>query len=101
MHQFSTPSSFKERPEQIHLKNDYIGPPDKDSNIRPIVRHSSPIETELEYTLRNRQNEIQQWNQEFWTSHNKRFIEVSIDPMKLWATIVGYGIIFVFIAQIT
>lgn len=69
---------FKERPaEQIRLKHDYIGPADVKSNIRPIIRHVSTKESELEHTLRMKRLEVEHWNQEFWASHNKRFVDVS------------------------
>lgn len=73
------PDGFKERPNEIHLKHDYIGPADPQSNIRPIIRHTSAAkETDAEYTLRTKRLAVEQWNQAFWASHNKRFIDVSM-----------------------
>lgn len=59
------------------LTKDYIGPPDVKSNIRPIIRHIPPNETNTERRLRTRANEIEKWNHGIWESHNKRFFDVS------------------------
>ena len=51
----------------------FLGPPDKKSNIRPILRHIPENETELQKTLRLRRNEVHAWVDKFWMNHNKRF----------------------------
>ena len=66
--------SVKPLPEQI--TEDYVGPPDKQSNLRQVVRHIPKNETKLQHSLRTKRTEVEDWNQEFWTSHNKRFFEV-------------------------
>ncbi|XP_055390099.1 COA8 family protein CG14806, mitochondrial isoform X2 [Condylostylus longicornis] len=63
------------KPDSKTILNDYIGPPDKYSNLRPIVRAEKNNETNLEKQLREKQIEVEEWNQEFWSRHNKRFYE--------------------------
>lgn len=64
------------RPEDpTQITCDYIGPPDKQSNLRPVVRHISPRETETSRKLRELRDEVETWNDSFWTKHNKRFYE--------------------------
>lgn len=60
------------------IDRDYIGPADKLSNLRPVVRHSAENESSLKKQLRLARIETEEWNQQFWASHNKRFIEVSV-----------------------
>lgn len=55
---------------------DIIGPPDAISNLRPVIRKCPLNETSLQQHLRQMQDATQSWNQEFWTSHNTRFIKV-------------------------
>uniref|UniRef100_A0A6P7FS45 APOPT family protein CG14806, mitochondrial-like n=1 Tax=Diabrotica virgifera virgifera TaxID=50390 RepID=A0A6P7FS45_DIAVI len=55
-----------------------IGPPDPVSNLRPIRRKTLPNETALQTKLREIQNDTEEWNQNFWANHNKKFIKVSI-----------------------
>ncbi|XP_055390100.1 COA8 family protein CG14806, mitochondrial isoform X3 [Condylostylus longicornis] len=64
------------KPDSKTILNDYIGPPDKYSNLRPIVRAEKNNETNLEKQLREKQIEVEEWNQEFWSRHNKRFYEI-------------------------
>lgn len=58
---------------------DYIGPPDRESNLRPIVRHQPAgferTETDAAYELRCRRVEVEEWNQAFWSRHNRRFVD--------------------------
>lgn len=67
--------SFKNQPSIEEIKHDYIGLPDKKSNLRPILRHIPERETKLQEMLRVERNEVAAWNQKFWTNHNKRFYE--------------------------
>lgn len=73
--------SLNQKPHPNSVTHDYIGPPDANSNLRPIVRHSisgfERTETESAYLLRTRRLEVENWNQAFWSNHNKRFIEVT------------------------
>ncbi|XP_059618663.1 COA8 family protein CG14806, mitochondrial [Phlebotomus argentipes] len=72
-----TPSgtaSFKESPNPNLIQHDFVGPPDKLSNLRPIVRHIKKDETPLEKRLRLFQMEIEEYNQKFWAHHNKKFL---------------------------
>uniref|UniRef100_A0A1B6JBG9 Apoptogenic protein 1, mitochondrial n=1 Tax=Homalodisca liturata TaxID=320908 RepID=A0A1B6JBG9_9HEMI len=66
--QSSPPSSARDH----HC--DLIGPPHPVSNLRPfhfyIPDNESPIETQF----RLKRQEVQQWNQEFWTEQNIKFV---------------------------
>lgn len=61
-------------PKVIH--NDWIGPPDPVSNLRLIKFYQPPDETAAEKQFREMRQEVQDWNQEFWTQHNVNFINV-------------------------
>ncbi|KAH8303319.1 hypothetical protein KR059_007200, partial [Drosophila kikkawai] len=67
------------KPDPQDIKCDYIGPPDAQSNLRPYVRHYDDSETTLARSLRLKRNEVEAWNMDFWTRHNKRFYEVMVD----------------------
>lgn len=60
-----------------------IGPPDKISNIRPVLFHIPENESLPEKEYRLIRQEVLQWNQEFWTDHNTRFVKVSLNSEKL------------------
>ncbi|XP_071080363.1 COA8 family protein CBG23705, mitochondrial-like [Haliotis cracherodii] len=55
--------------------NDWVGPPDSVSNIRPVKYFIPPDETLLEKRYRERRQEVWKWNQEFWEEHNKLFVQ--------------------------
>ena len=57
--------------------DDWIGPPDPDSNLRPIKLHISENESPTEKRYRQLREETHAWNQEFWAKHNKDFFLVS------------------------
>lgn len=57
---------------------DLIGPPDPVSNLRPIVRRVMLNESVLQQKFRELQDETQQWNQKFWSEHNKKFVKVGL-----------------------
>ncbi|XP_044731793.1 COA8 family protein CG14806, mitochondrial isoform X2 [Chrysoperla carnea] len=63
---------------------DIIGPPDPVSNLRPIIRHETPNETLLEARLRQKQNETQEWNHQFWTKHNNKFFKERKEYISLY-----------------
>lgn len=65
------------KPRLEEIDRDYIGPPDKLSNLRPILRHEAKDETPLEQELRLKRVEVEEWNQRFWQNHNQKFIKVS------------------------
>lgn len=69
---------FESKPDINKIDCDYIGPPDKVSNLRPVLRHVPADETPIEKELRLKRIEVEQWNQKFWTNHNQNFVKVSI-----------------------
>lgn len=61
--------------EFMNLKEYFklLGPPDKKSNIRPILRYIPANETKLQERLRLRRLEVHAWVDKFWRNHNERF----------------------------
>ncbi|EDL97453.1 rCG27647, isoform CRA_b [Rattus norvegicus] len=53
--------------------HDWIGPPDKYSNLRPVHFHVPENESPLEQRLRELRQETQEWNQQFWAKQNLSF----------------------------
>ncbi|XP_021057584.1 apoptogenic protein 1, mitochondrial [Mus pahari] len=53
--------------------HDWIGPPDKYSNLRPVHFHIPENESPLEQRLRELRQETQEWNQQFWAKQNLSF----------------------------
>ncbi|XP_044753825.1 COA8 family protein CG14806, mitochondrial [Coccinella septempunctata] len=53
---------------------DLIGPPDPVSNLRPVIRRRCATETKLQEQLRFMQDATHQWNQNFWATHNTKFL---------------------------
>lgn len=68
-----------------------IGPPDKISNIRPVLFHIPENESLQEKEYRLIRQEILQWNQEFWTDHNTRFVKVSLKSKKYFLLTLTLG----------
>ncbi|XP_011187060.1 COA8 family protein CG14806, mitochondrial [Zeugodacus cucurbitae] len=66
---------LNEKPDPRNITKDYVGPPDKKSNIRPYVRNIPKDETALEKRLRHLQEEVEKWNHEFWSNHNTHFYQ--------------------------
>ncbi|NXN94141.1 APOP1 protein, partial [Rhinopomastus cyanomelas] len=56
-----------------HSQNDWIGPPDKHSNLRPVIFYVPPEESPLERRLREARQESQACDQHFWARHNCAF----------------------------
>uniref|UniRef100_A0A8B9N9C9 Cytochrome c oxidase assembly factor 8 n=1 Tax=Accipiter nisus TaxID=211598 RepID=A0A8B9N9C9_9AVES len=56
-----------------HSHNDWIGPPDKHSNLRPVIFYVPPEESPLERRLREARQEAQACDQRFWARHNRTF----------------------------
>ncbi|XP_029453893.1 apoptogenic protein 1, mitochondrial isoform X2 [Rhinatrema bivittatum] len=52
---------------------DWIGPPDRYSNLRPIKFYIGEHESSLEQKLRELRQETQDWNQMFWANQNITF----------------------------
>ncbi|XP_053800661.1 cytochrome c oxidase assembly factor 8 isoform X1 [Vidua chalybeata] len=71
----------RERPDSVgpgfrppaHSHSDWIGPPDKLSNLRPVIFYVPPEESALERRLREARQEAQASNQRFWARHNRAF----------------------------
>jgi len=55
-----------------------IGPPDPISNLRPTVFHIPRNEQRIEKEFRVHREEVQKWNEAFWTKHNQSFITVQL-----------------------
>ena len=70
---------FESKPDINKIDCDYIGPPDKLSNLRPVLRHAPADETPIEKELRLKRIEVEKWNQNFWSNHNQNFVKVCID----------------------
>ncbi|XP_072842811.2 cytochrome c oxidase assembly factor 8 [Pogona vitticeps] len=66
----SRPSSFCPPSSSCH---DWIGPPDRCSNLRPIIFYIPKQESLLEQRLREFRQETQIWNQQFWANQNISF----------------------------
>ncbi|KAJ7991084.1 hypothetical protein DPEC_G00293570 [Dallia pectoralis] len=54
-------------------KHDWIDPPDRLSNLRPIIYQIPENETELGKQLRNLRQETEDWNHAFWANQNLTF----------------------------
>ncbi|XP_018086081.1 cytochrome c oxidase assembly factor 8 isoform X2 [Xenopus laevis] len=54
---------------------DWIGPPDRNSNLRPISYFIPKHESVLEKKLRTLRHETHEWNQSFWANQNLSFIK--------------------------
>ncbi|XP_034477357.1 COA8 family protein CG14806, mitochondrial [Drosophila innubila] len=70
-------------PNPESVNSDYIGPPDVKSNLRPYIRHYDENETEMAKKLRLLRIDVEKWNMDFWTKHNKRFYEEKEDFVRL------------------
>ena len=58
------------------LDCDTVGPPDPVSNLRTVIFHKRKNEHPIECEFRRCREDVQKWNQEFWTKHNLKFIKV-------------------------
>lgn len=54
-------------------RRDWIGPPDKLSNLRPVHFYIPEDESAAEQKLRELRQETQEWNQRFWANQNVTF----------------------------
>lgn len=55
---------------------DLVGQPNPVSNLRTIKFHIPDNESEIQRLFRIKREEVQKWNEEFWTKHNSNFIKV-------------------------
>ncbi|XP_072376298.1 COA8 family protein CBG23705, mitochondrial [Diabrotica undecimpunctata] len=77
--QLETPIIVMREQDQVEV----IGPPDPVSNLRPIMRNMLPNETALQTKLREMQNDTEEWNQNFWANHNKKFMKEKQDFINM------------------
>ncbi|XP_047361789.1 COA8 family protein CG14806, mitochondrial [Vespa velutina] len=70
---FCSKSSIDKAQNEVNF--DQIGKPDPVSNLRPIIFKKSLNESKLEKKYREAREDIQLWNQTFWTKHNKSFVQ--------------------------
>ncbi|XP_039740268.1 cytochrome c oxidase assembly factor 8 isoform X2 [Pteropus medius] len=56
-------------------RHDWIGPPDKHSNLRPVHFYIPEDESPSERKLRELRQETQEWNQQFWANQNVTFLK--------------------------
>ncbi|XP_066200600.1 cytochrome c oxidase assembly factor 8 [Saccopteryx leptura] len=54
---------------------DWIGPPDRYSNLRPVHFYIPDDESPSEQRLRELRQETQEWNQQFWANQNLTFLK--------------------------
>lgn len=59
----------------VDSRYDWIGPPDRYSNLRPVKYFVPADESPLERKLRELRQETQDWNQKFWTHQNLTFLK--------------------------
>ncbi|KAK0411120.1 hypothetical protein QR680_005492 [Steinernema hermaphroditum] len=60
-------------PVRLDSRYDWVGPPDKQSKIRPIKLRRVHNETATEKNYRLAREELNDWNSRFWTEHNSLF----------------------------
>ncbi len=63
-------------PAPDNIETDWIGPPDPDSNLRPVKFFIPPDESVVEKDFRTKREDVMKWNHEYWAKHNKKFIKV-------------------------
>lgn len=61
---------------------DFIGPPDRLSNLRPVIRKIMKNETSLQQKFRETSDATQKWNHDFWAKHNTNFAKVNYASLK-------------------
>ena len=60
-----------------YMKNNWVGPPNPKSNLRLVTYYQAENESRIEEYFRKKRIEVQEWNQEFWENHNKKFYKVT------------------------
>lgn len=58
------------------ISEDWIGPPDPISKLRPVRQYVPENETRIEKMLRVNQASVLEWNHTYWKQHNKSFKKV-------------------------
>ncbi|XP_063804596.1 cytochrome c oxidase assembly factor 8 [Pseudophryne corroboree] len=72
--------------------HDWIGPPDRYSNLRPIKFFIPADESPLGRKLRELRQETQDWNQIFWANQNVSFIREKEDFIAARLGALGLGL---------
>lgn len=67
-------ANYKKKP-RLAEDFDYIGPADKISNLRPLRIHVPKNESKVEYEYRILREKIFDFNNQYWTQQNLKFIE--------------------------
>lgn len=88
IHKWNKPTFFcfsqtSEFTPSADSKHDWMGPPDRLSNLRPILYHIPENETELEKLLRKLRQDTDDWNHEFWVKQNVTFSKVCSSRMAV------------------
>uniref|UniRef100_A0A8C5QDK7 Cytochrome c oxidase assembly factor 8 n=1 Tax=Leptobrachium leishanense TaxID=445787 RepID=A0A8C5QDK7_9ANUR len=81
-------SHFCPPPNSTH---DWVGPPDRLSNLRPVIFFVPKNESELEKKLRKLRAETQEWNQRFWANQNLTFLKEKEDFILARLKSLGLG----------
>ena len=58
------------------IKNDWIGPPDTDSKMRPYKYYKPENESVIQRNYRELREDADKWNHHFWARHNRQFLQV-------------------------
>nr|XP_028707757.1 apoptogenic protein 1, mitochondrial isoform X1 [Macaca mulatta] len=72
--------------------HDWIGPPDKYSNLRPVHFYIPENESPSEQKLRKLRQETQEWNQQFWANQNLTFSKEKEEFIHLRLKTKGLGL---------
>ncbi|XP_006889954.1 PREDICTED: apoptogenic protein 1, mitochondrial-like [Elephantulus edwardii] len=84
-HRDATPSQVSRFCPPRTSRHDWIGPPDKYSNLRPIQFYVPQDESALKQQLRELRLETQEWNQKFWADQNLTFRKPFKNAEVLWS----------------
>lgn len=66
---------FQKQQSLTKQQYDLIGPPNPVSNLRPVKFAVRENETKLDKLLRQKQEELNSWNEDFWKKHNERYLK--------------------------
>ena len=69
----NNPGIYPSEIEVLDARFDWVGPPNKLSNIRPIRLKQVLNESQSEIDYRKSREALNQWNCDFWSSHNQLF----------------------------
>ncbi|XP_068110445.1 cytochrome c oxidase assembly factor 8 isoform X2 [Hyperolius riggenbachi] len=73
-------------------KHDWVGPPDRSSNLRPIKYFIPVDESHLERRLRELRQETQEWNHTFWANQNQTFTTEKEEFIRSKLSSLGLGL---------